>query len=124
MKKQNHKGQSLVEFAIMLPLFVLLLVATIQFGLVLANYVALNHAAVVGARTASVGGDGVAAAQKAAGTFIKNTSGLTVTPADTTVGGDAAEQITVQYNLKLIFTGFVLPNPLPISATSIMRKEQ
>ena len=108
------------------------MVATIQFGLVLANYLAVNHAAVVGARTASVAPSATAdaagrsAAIQAAGTFIKNTNAVTVTVSSPTVGssGDSAKQVTVNYNLNLIFSGFVLPNPLPITATAIMRREQ
>src|SRR5262245_21470843 len=83
VKGKFQKGQSLVEFAIMLPLMVLLLVGIIQFGIILAHYLALNHAAVVGARTASVApastadADGEEAATKAAQSFIKNMSGFT-----------------------------------------------
>lgn len=130
MNVERRKGQSLVEFAIMLPLLVLLLVGIIQFGLILANYLAVNHAAVVGARTASVAvdpvTDGKAAAKNAAAVFIKNQNGLTVDVTPTTVGSpaSAAQQVTVSYNLNLIFSGFGFPNPMPIKATCIMRKEQ
>ncbi len=131
MKRSAHAGQALVEMAIMLPLLVLLLVAVIQFGIIFADYLTLNHAALVGARTASVApaataiADGQQAAVDAAAAFIKG-GGVTATATtNVTVGAsaDAAVQVSVQYSLNLIFPGFVVPNPLPISATCIMRKE-
>jgi len=133
MNSREQKAQSLVEFSIMLPMLVLLLVGTIQFGIIMAHYLAVNHAAVVGARTASVASsqtdavnNGSAAAKAAAGSFIKNTNGLNVAVTAITVGSpaSAAEQVTVSYNLKLIFAGFGFPSPMPIKGTCIMRREQ
>ncbi len=49
-------GQSLVEFALLLPLLLLILLGTIQFGIVLENYLAVVDAAHVGDRVASLGG--------------------------------------------------------------------
>lgn len=130
--RKARVGQSLVEFAIMLPLMILLLLGIIQFGIIFANYLTLNHAAVVGARTASVApaataiDDGESAALQAAKAFIKNTAGLTVdVTTNVTVGvsADPAVQATVHYNLNLMFPNFFGPNPLPMSAICIMRKE-
>ncbi len=49
-------GQSLVEFALLLPVLLLILLGTIQFGIVLENYLAVVDAAHVGDRVASLGG--------------------------------------------------------------------
>jgi Flp pilus assembly protein TadG len=132
MKASSVGGQSLVEFAIMLPLLTLLLLGIIQFGIIFANYLTLNHAAVVGARTASVAPaatantDAQTAATQAAQAFIKNGT-ITVNVTDTTVGSgsdtNAAKQVKVSYSLQLIFPNFFGPNPLPMSATCIMRTE-
>ena len=130
----QRKGQSLVEFAIMLPLLMLLLVGIIQFGIIIAHYLTLNHAAVVGARTASVAlaanaeSEGEAAALKAVSTFIKNAGDLTVSITNITVDtesepGVPAVSVTCTYNLSLIFPNFFAPDPLSLSATAIMRKE-
>jgi Flp pilus assembly protein TadG len=51
----SERGQSLVEFALALPILVLLLFAVIQFGIVFNNYVTLTDATRAGARKAAVG---------------------------------------------------------------------
>jgi len=49
-----EKGQSLTEFALALPILVLLLFAVIQFGIVFNNYVTLTDATRAGARKGAV----------------------------------------------------------------------
>jgi len=49
----NARGQSLVEMAIILPVFMILLLALVEFGFVFANYQGLEYATREGARTAS-----------------------------------------------------------------------
>lgn len=51
----SERGQSLVEFALALPILVLLLFAVIQFGVAFNNYVTLTDATRAGARKAAVG---------------------------------------------------------------------
>jgi Flp pilus assembly protein TadG len=48
-------GQSLVEFAFILPLLMMLLLGIIQFGIVYNNYVTLTDATRAAARKAAVG---------------------------------------------------------------------
>jgi Flp pilus assembly protein TadG len=50
----REDGQSIVEFAFIMPFLVLLLVAICQFGLAFRNYLAITDAARVGARKAAV----------------------------------------------------------------------
>jgi Flp pilus assembly protein TadG len=71
---RNEDGQSMVEFAIVLPLLALLLFGIIQFGIVFRNYLAVTDAVRVGARKAAVSRQhanppavATAAAKKAAG---------------------------------------------------------
>lgn len=51
---RREDGQSVVEFAFILPFLVLLLVAIWQFGLAFRNYLAITDAVRVGARKAAV----------------------------------------------------------------------
>ncbi|HLG67570.1 MAG TPA: TadE family protein [Acidimicrobiales bacterium] len=53
-RADGEDGASLVEFALVLPVFALLLFATIDFGLVFAGFVTLRGGAESGARLASV----------------------------------------------------------------------
>src|SRR5512145_1569670 len=51
-----RRGQSLVEFALVLPLLAVLLFAIIQYGLIFNAYMTLRHGAHVTARTLSLAG--------------------------------------------------------------------
>jgi Flp pilus assembly protein TadG len=54
LKIRDEQGQTLTEFAIVLPLLVVLLFAIIQFGIVFNNYVSLTDAARAAARKGAV----------------------------------------------------------------------
>ena len=65
----GESGQTLVEFAALLPVLCLLLFAIIQFGVVFHDYITVTDASRVGARKAAVSrhaGDTGAAAEAAA----------------------------------------------------------
>ncbi len=51
---RDEGGQTFVEFAIVLPILVLLVFGITQFGLAFRNYLAITDAARVGARAAAV----------------------------------------------------------------------
>jgi hypothetical protein len=51
----SENGSSSVEFALILPVLILLLFGIIEFGFVFNNYLAITHAAREGARLAAVG---------------------------------------------------------------------
>jgi Flp pilus assembly protein TadG len=51
---RSERGQTMVEFALVLPIFCLLLFGIIQFGIIWNNYVTLTDAVRAGARKAVV----------------------------------------------------------------------
>ena len=51
---RDERGQALVEFALVLPILVLLLFSVIQLGIVYKDYLALTDAVRAGARKAAV----------------------------------------------------------------------
>jgi Flp pilus assembly protein TadG len=51
---RNEQGQTMTEFALVLPVLALILFAVIQFGIVFNNYVTLTDATRAGARRAAV----------------------------------------------------------------------
>lgn len=66
----EERGQTMVEFALVLPLMALLLFGVIQFGILFNNYVTLTDAVRAGVRKAAVSrdlgaGGAVSAAQQA-----------------------------------------------------------
>lgn len=52
---RRQRGQTMVEFAIILPLLLLLILGILQLGVVYNNYVTLTQASRAGARQAAVG---------------------------------------------------------------------
>jgi Flp pilus assembly protein TadG len=52
---RNQQGQSMTEFALVLPILALLLFGVIQFGIVFNNYITLTDAVRAGARKGTVG---------------------------------------------------------------------
>ena len=57
IKFLRRRGQAVVEFALILPIFVLILLATIYLGMFILDYVTLNAAASYAARYVAVHGE-------------------------------------------------------------------
>lgn len=105
-----ERGQTLVEFALVLPLLALLLFGVIQFGIVFNNYIDLTDAVRAGARRAAVsrqttdpsGPVGVtkAAVIASAGDISLNPSNITVT-SDWQPGDDVTVQASYPYSINL-----------------------
>ena len=55
IQMSNERGQTMTEFALVLPVLALILFGIIQFGIVFNNYVTLTDAARAGARKAATG---------------------------------------------------------------------
>src|SRR5690348_5894749 len=53
-RARDQRGQTMVEFALVLPLIAILLFGVIQFGIAFNNYVTLTDAVRAGARKAAV----------------------------------------------------------------------
>ena len=53
-RARDERGQAMVEFALVLPILMALLLGIIQFGIVFNNYITLTDAARAGARKAAV----------------------------------------------------------------------
>lgn len=51
---KNEKGASAVEFALILPILIMLVFGIFQFGIAYNNYITITHAAREGARLAAV----------------------------------------------------------------------
>lgn len=53
---KNEKGQSLVEFALLVPLLILILMSIIEFGLFFNSFIIISNSTREGARLGSLGG--------------------------------------------------------------------
>ena len=104
---RNERGQTMVEFAIVLPVLLLIVFAIIQFGILFNNFVALTDAVRAGARTAAVSrtaADPVAATisrvQSATGDLDQSKLGITVT-SGWNHGDDVTVSATYPYSIDL-----------------------
>ncbi len=116
----RERGQATVEFALILPLVVFLLLAVLQTALVVRDYVAVVHAAREAVRAASVDRDSdapVAAAQR-----VLREARVDVGPRPA-VGAPIRVEVTYTSRTDLPMVGLVFPD-LELQATAVMRTER
>jgi Flp pilus assembly protein TadG len=130
---RHERGQDLVEYAVILPVLLLLVISIMQFGLIMFSYNTIADAAREGARFGAVhcssfrpactkDDPDIIAAARALTTGL-NLANLTITqPAPS--GGSI--QVTVKYTVNLIpfipaRTG--VPSTLTLQAVSTMQTE-
>ncbi|NTW05633.1 MAG: pilus assembly protein [Peptococcaceae bacterium] len=53
--KEDQQGQSIVELALVLPIFLLLFMGIVEFGIIFHNYLVITNASREGARIAIIG---------------------------------------------------------------------
>lgn len=115
---QREDGQAMTELALVMPIFVVLLLAIVQFGIVFNNYLTLTDATRAGARKAAVsrfiGDNGASAVQavKTAASGLNQTALVpTVTSTNTsgasdwTTPGDVVS-VTATYPYTINILGF------------------
>lgn len=105
---RDEQGQTMTEFALVLPILALLLFAVIQFGIVFNNYVTLTDAARAGARRAAVSrqsSDPVGSTNTATRNSASdlNQGNLNVSVSSTwQPGADVAVTATYPYSISLL----------------------
>ena len=112
-KFHGERGQTAVEFALVLPTLVVLLLAIIQVGIAFNNYVTLTDAARAGARKAivvRVGGATTDSAKQAvrdaAGDLDQSTLGVDVTdPTWNLAGSQVTVTATYPYEINIPLLG-------------------
>ena len=104
---RHERGQTMAEFAIVLPILMLVCFAIIQFGILFNNFVALTDAVRAGARTASVSrtaadpvGATVARVQSATGDLDQAKLNVTVA-SGWQHGDDVTVSATYPYSINL-----------------------
>jgi len=123
---RNNRGQALVEFALMLPVLMLLIIGMMEFGLIINQYMVVTEAAREGARSAAVGNSNttIISVTKIAASQI-DTSQLTITisPTDTRVRGNS---VTVTVGKPVAITTLLspfFPAGFTVQGVSTMRVE-
>ncbi len=136
----DQRGAELLEFALVMPLLLVLTAGIIDFGLLFRDYEVVTNAAREGARVAVLPGYTDADAVARANAYLV-ASGLTPTDTPTVVpvpipaGGAGAPtfpgfQVTVQYDHQMLMLGPLMgllggsfPTSLTVTGTSVMRGE-
>jgi Flp pilus assembly protein TadG len=104
----SERGQTMTEFAIVLPILVVLLFGIIQFGIAFNNYVTITDAARAGARKAAVSrqssnpaGDCMSMVRSSASDLDQ--SKLQVTCSSSwAIGSDVTVDVQYPYSISLI----------------------
>jgi len=115
---RNEEGQTAVEFALVAPILIIMLLGIIQFGIAFHDYVTLTDAARAGARKAIVtrlsGGDVTVAQQavrNAAGSLDQSKLGVSVTdPTWNTAGSTVTVTATYPYTISIPLLGITVVN--------------
>jgi len=136
----RRSGQSLVEFALVLPILLLIVVALFDVGMYVFAANDITNAARKGVRVAIVDQTSGAAANAA----IEQATGLGLTTADVSVAFYSAEdlskqcapvqvnciaEVTVSYEWEpiaksVLLLGLIFPDPITLSTTSRMPVER
>ena len=130
----RERGQALVEFALVLGLFLILLMGIVDFGLALSSRVSLTNAAREGARLGAVQASSTDIQNRVQDTFDASSycpmaGTATVTGAQGQPGDTVT--VTVQCDYKLItplggllsMFGGGIPDVITLTSTSKMRLE-
>ncbi len=136
-RKNGEKGQALVEFALLIPIFLILLFAIVDFGMGFHSWITVTNSAREGARLGAVAATGQEIEDR-----VRDTAGLpneatkmTVTVTNSVdTGGQPGESVVVQvdYEYDLItplaglvqlVSGNILGPTLTFSSTAEMRLE-
>ncbi|WP_285319120.1 TadE/TadG family type IV pilus assembly protein [Pseudarthrobacter sp. lyk4-40-TYG-27] len=111
MKNDSERGAAAVEFAILLPLLLMLVLGTIEFGRAYNAQITLTNAARDGVRVMAINNNPTAArtATQTAAASVSSTipaSAITVSPSTCSTGTQVT--VTIKYTLSTI-TGIAGP---------------
>jgi len=117
---RGEPGQATVEFALVLPLLLMAMLALIQVGLLVRDHLAVVHAAREAAREASVAPDPDRAVQAARRTLPGADVDVGARPE---VGGSIAVDVRYRSVTDVPLVGLLFPDP-ELHARAVMRVER
>jgi Flp pilus assembly protein TadG len=124
----NQKGQALVEFAIVLPILIMLVMGILQFGMMLNAYLTIENASREGARAGIVGStDSQIQTLIIADSPTLDPQSLTVTitpqQASRQSGGTLSVRVTYKYKLTVPIISNIFNNAVVLNGQTSMRIE-
>ena len=120
--KKGDRGVSVIEFAILLPLLITLVIGIIEFGWILTGYITITGAAREGARVAVAGGD----YEQAVDNHTASMPALSVTQTILTGDKGAKTTVTVTGSLNTFtkFFDFLGDGTYSFTSAATMRQEK
>ena len=125
----GQRGQAMVEFALVLPLLLIVLFMAVDFGVGLTRWISITNAAREGARCGAVGADTPDITQRVVdasnGTLVTGDVSVSY-PGGQTVGDSVVVDVNYEYGLITPLGHFLTLafDSLSLSARSDMRLEQ
>lgn len=126
---RDRKGQAMVEFALVLPILLLILLGIVDFGRILNEHLTVTAAAREGARSAAVMNTDATVTgvvQQAASSLKTDGNPLTITisPSPARVSGSPVT-VEVKHDVEILtpFMREVLPDPFHVKGTATMQVE-
>ena len=131
---QNNRGVAAVEFAICLPILILLVCGSIEFGLLFYNQQVITNASREGVRAGivaeTVNADIIQIVENYCSGKLINLNGANELQTDAvtvsgsnTAGGIAILTVSVTYDYNFLFAGILGFNDITLFAQTIMRME-
>ena len=123
--RAHERGSAAVEFALLLPILLLLLLALVQVGVIARDSLVLTQASRAGAREAAVQGsrDAVEEAVRAAAVGLDPAR----VDVDATWSGARGAPVTVEVTydapVASLLAGWLLPESVSLRASATMRQE-
>ncbi|GAW92836.1 TadE/TadG family type IV pilus assembly protein [Calderihabitans maritimus] len=126
--RDGDNGQALVELALVLPVLLMLMGGIIETARLTNAYLAVVHGSREGARLGAVGGTDaeiVMQVKRAASPLEPERISVSIYPAEENRTAGEMIEVSVEYSIPL-FTpplNFILTNPYPVKASTVMRVE-
>ncbi|MDR6413616.1 TadE/TadG family type IV pilus assembly protein [Pseudarthrobacter sulfonivorans] len=120
MSRDSERGAAAVEFAILLPLLLMLVLGTIEFGRAYNAQITLTNAARDGVRVMAIANDPAGAktaARNAAASVSSTIPNSAVTLSTTVCSSGSQVTLTISYNLSTL-TG--IAGPFPMTGKGVM----
>lgn len=125
---KEQKGQALVEFALVIPILLLIIMAIIEFGIMFNSYLVLTNASREGARLASVGGSDFEIEERiklVAGTLNEDNLIVIILPNEFNRARGEMVEISLKYNYQMItpIIANILSPFIDLNSSTYMRIE-
>ncbi|HHV34344.1 MAG TPA: pilus assembly protein [Syntrophomonadaceae bacterium] len=118
----------MLEFALVLPILLLLVFGIIEFGIIFFDNLVITQAAREGARVGVVGGSDAEildTVERIAGTLDVSRLQIEIDPDQSGRSRGDSLKVKVHYDVPILtpIMGQFIPNPYPLEAAAIMRVE-